>query len=431
MAEEPTGQVDIYGRRELGQSLWEINAAIMGWLAQQEQSYAAPSYYAPPPPPGSGGGGDLAEVVVSAPREPAPPAERPRPPVVAPNPRVPTLVVPTGPVEPPVEAFLPPPGGVLPEVVVTAQKPRTAAPARAPTPARTPARVPLGPFGLLIGLIPTYLDFLGDIDAAATQRAGERMGLPPRGRGRDTDRPELPPDPFRYPRARPWDLWGLVFPEFDMRGPQRRPATNPNAPGGAPTPARPGVADDASDLATLVVTGRAPRVQPDPSPWWIGPTPLPGMDPALSPIPVVSPSADPEPAPIARPRPRNDPAPTVAPWPGVSPWPAPNDEPFAVPQPLPLPEPRPITPAPAPRPPVFTAPDFGVIPGIPGLQPEPRVDARLPPQRADPCDCGSKSKSKKKKKPRTVCYRGTYSERSLGLSKRKRDRIDCKTGKPL
>lgn len=71
-------------------------------------------------------------------------------------------------------------------------------------------------------------------------------------------------------------------------------------------------------------------------------------------------------------------------------------------------------------------------PFTPGLTPQPIPE----PQTAnDPCNCGKsdKQKKRKRKKPsdRTVCYRGTYTEKPRGISKRRRERVDCKTGKPL
>lgn len=41
------------------------------------------------------------------------------------------------------------------------------------------------------------------------------------------------------------------------------------------------------------------------------------------------------------------------------------------------------------------------------------------------CECGPKKK-RGKKKPRTVCYRGTYTETASGLTKRKREKIPCR-----
>jgi hypothetical protein len=64
----------------------------------------------------------------------------------------------------------------------------------------------------------------------------------------------------------------------------------------------------------------------------------------------------------------------------------------------------------------------------PAAQPQPL-------QKASPCDCSSSDKKPKKKRKkqndRTVCYRGTFVEKPRGLSKTRRERVDCKTGKPI
>lgn len=45
----------------------------------------------------------------------------------------------------------------------------------------------------------------------------------------------------------------------------------------------------------------------------------------------------------------------------------------------------------------------------------------------DECSCSTKPKSKKrKKKRRSVCYRGTYTERRNGLTKRKKEKVPCR-----
>jgi hypothetical protein len=84
-------------------------------------------------------------------------------------------------------------------------------------------------------------------------------------------------------------------------------------------------------------------------------------------------------------------------------------------------------------------PDPFALP-LPNLDPkrdapgeEPR-DA-LPPQIPDaagncpPCPAPKakpeKEKRKKPKRPRAICYRGTYRERSKGLSKFKKEQIPC------
>ena len=43
--------------------------------------------------------------------------------------------------------------------------------------------------------------------------------------------------------------------------------------------------------------------------------------------------------------------------------------------------------------------------------------------RTDQCDC--KPKKRKPAKPRTVCYKGSYVEKSRGLTKTKREKVSC------
>jgi len=77
----------------------------------------------------------------------------------------------------------------------------------------------------------------------------------------------------------------------------------------------------------------------------------------------------------------------------------------------------PSSPAGAPAPgllPTFFAQPFGG--GVP-FQP-------AGTNRDRDCDCAPKKK-RKPSKPRAVCYRGTYIEKSRGLTKQKREQVPC------
>lgn len=376
-----------------------------GWWDQ------APTYYQPDPGPSAG----------APPAPPAPAAAPPPPPepeviVTAPRPRP----APPPPVWTPVEAFLPPAPVFLPEPIpVPAPAPPAPAPSPVPSP-KAPAPPASKPVRLrlplwLIGLVPGYLSLLGKIDERATLRASERLGFPPRGGGRGIANPELPPDPFQYGRPGPRPISGPPLPD---RRTGRDPDTLGNpAPVGDVLPAY-----DVGGLPEVVVTGRAPRVFPSPA-LWFSPDPIPGM--GLDPFPLEDPRGEPAPEPSVSRRPD----PVAQPIP----WETPFDEPLPRAEPAPAPAPRARPPVVAP-PTVLPIGPYGGEPLAPALMPSPELATppvfSRPP--ADPCNCQeSKPKKKRKKKPRSVCYRGTYTERATGLQKRRRERVDCKTGKPL
>lgn len=166
--------------------------------------------------------------------------------------------------------------------------------------------------------------------------------------------------------------------------------------------------------------------------------------PEYLPFPVSGPGVGNAPEPFFEPAPRNRPVEK----PVDEPFPATFPEPFSpgVPSPGIVPAPAPVpSPAPAPEPftPAVPLPGLNPIqlPGQ-GLQPFAPLAPDLQPQpfpqpstAADPCNCGGKEQSKKKRKKkssgRSVCYRGTYVEKQRGLTKRRRERVDCKSGKPL
>lgn len=392
--EEPLEEVTVTGRDVYSGAanfapfdLGGMAAAIAAYYDQM--AAAAAAAYVPPPE----------EVIVQAPRPAPEPAPRPAPRPPPPLPPPPSVVAAPAPPEQAFVAPLP-----LQEIVVQAKTP-----VRPPLTRPTPARIPIGP-ALLLGLVPTYLQFLSEIDEAATARAGERLKLPPRRPPRTTGTGEPPPDPFRYGRPDPWSISGLPLPDRE-----RRPSARPGV-AGSPIPSGV-VLPDLFDVSIpeITVTGRAPR--PVPAPTWWQPAPIPGVDPTFQPFPQPSEPTQPKPKPVG------------------SPIGAPTASPLPDPLEVPFPEPAPRVPT-RPRPGTIAPPGIA-DPTLPGggpavlAEPEalPIAPPLAPPTRADSCECAKKKP--KKKKPRTVCYRGTYTERSTGLSKRRKIRVNCKTGKEL
>lgn len=167
-------------------------------------------------------------------------------------------------------------------------------------------------------------------------------------------------------------------------------------------------------LETVTVTGRAPARLPAPAPLPFNLV-SPRLDYGFEPLPAAQ--NRPSPAPRPAPEPVN--APNLFPSPLASPSPAP----------APMPTPRP-TPG-GPRPGIPASPSLppsivGNVVPLPAAQP-------VPQPALDKCNCDSKQKKKPKKKQngRTVCYGGTYVEKSKSLSKSPKRRVDCATGKTL
>jgi len=98
------------------------------------------------------------------------------------------------------------------------------------------------------------------------------------------------------------------------------------------------------------------------------------------------------------------------PNPFTSPFTPPANEPGSPFEDRPRPQPRPI-------PTSFLTPSQGGVPQSPEVK---RSSRDCPP-----CDEKKKKKKKKKRKPRVICYAGAYRERSLSLTKRKREVIPC------
>lgn len=104
------------------------------------------------------------------------------------------------------------------------------------------------------------------------------------------------------------------------------------------------------------------------------------------------------------------------------PFAPPIADPLPAPAPAPRPRPRPAAPAPTPLP-------IGSALPIGGAQLQPLPEPQ-PVPKEDPCE-EQRKKAKKKRSPRTVCWKGTYLEKSSGLVKHRRVRVDCMTGREL
>lgn len=395
-------QVDVIGHRDTWYPTWptyfEVPLSGETIPRNPRERSPPPGEPAPPPPaPPKAPEEPIPEVVVVTPR-PQPPA--------APTPPPPVLAAPIG-----VEWYGPqgatriqPRPRPKPRPRPRRTKPATK-PSRRTRPSTRPSgpriRIPLpsllrGLLGRLAGVasfVPLYLTGLAAVSDNASRQMYERLyGVPldddDRERSRDA-RPDSPRDSGAAERA---DFEGVF----------------------------------ADPLAEILVTGTRPR-------------PVATAEPVLWPIDAYGASPglfeSPVDAPAARPVPRRNPvnAPLYYPEPFAPGVPSPGIVPAPAPFPIasPAPAPKPYAP-PVPRPEL--APSPGLQPWTPPLnelQPQPQPQ---PSTASDPCNCGDKKDSKKKKKKprdRAVCYRGTYVEKARGLSKRRRERIDCRTGKPL
>lgn len=357
---------------------------------------------APPPPVAETPQEPTPEVVVSAPAPPSQPA--PPPPASVPKPSVAPMI------------------GEMPFVTITAARPapkptRRRAPVRRSKPAPKPSRrtrpttrpspgrvripVPsliaaLSRLAGVLALTPAYLAALAKLSDFGTQSWYERIyGVPfdARDQRREDGQTNAGESPSRSERTAPRDR-----------------------------------IDPLTDMPTVTIPGTRPRPVVS-APPVLRPVPKPSVD--LSPFPVESPTDVPvevprrvnEPAP--QPRPRPQPSPDIVPSPAADPVPFAEPAPAPAPAPAPSPRPRPsVQPTPSPLNPFAEDPMKAPQP-----QPQPQPDAAK-----DPCDCkGKKKKPKdkqKKRKQREVCYRGSYTETSRGLIKRRREQVDCRTGKP-
>ena len=411
--ETVTGGVEVIGHRpstDSNQPLTANWADVASLLDAMSRGYAPPGTYADAG--AAAGAPAMPEVVVSAPR----PTPAPRPsPSPTPRPSGPSFAPP--PPYAPSEAFLmPPPVRQQPLPPTQPSSPRLRpSPARVRPSAPPRTAVPRVGRGLgLLALVPPYMWLLGKADEHATQRMLDRLRPPPRGGGRGIANPELPPDPFRYGEPGIWNLWGVIVPDWNERR-ARRPGTGGDYGRVVPVPG--------DELPEVVVTTARPRTDVEPAPTRV---PVPFGAPTLVPVgvpesPYLSPVGDP--APFVAPQPATRPLPRPIPQPNPAPLAPPIPNPELRPEVQPQPRQRPT---PTPRTPVVAAP----VPFLAAQpQPLPTPGGRL----SDPCDCEkTKPKTKnKKRKDRSVCWGGTFIEKSSSLSKRRRYRVDCKTGKKL
>lgn len=243
----------------------------------------------------------------------------------------------------------------------------------------------------ILSLVPPLLSVLGRVDRYGTEHMLHRM---------------FPPIPRKRREREP--------------SPHQRPGS---ADPDAVRNLRPDVAGTAApDMPTVVVEGTRPSPMAPPATLPLAPF----SDAGYIYPPEVRSFA---PAPSRRPARR----------PAIRPSFDPLGKPARAPYPLPVPPPFPLSPGarPAPRPaPAPSAPGGGATPGpifaapgpigTPSLDPVPDIG---PVPLEDLCaEARARKKPKKKRSPRTECWKGTYIEKSSGISKMRRVRVDCVTG---
>jgi hypothetical protein len=164
----------------------------------------------------------------------------------------------------------------------------------------------------------------------------------------------------------------------------------------------------------------------------------PGARPAPQPRGMPNPITDPVtfvegPTVTAFRAPRPETMPSFGPQPFVFPFT--NPEPFAAPMPRAQPDtrtlPNPLV-NPATRPTLtpFQGPGLGLRPSynpFPLTETEPKLKPSDP--RCNCPQCDDRKKKPKKRQPRDVCYKGTYYERSKGITKYRREQIPCQQSK--
>lgn len=158
---------------------------------------------------------------------------------------------------------------------------------------------------------------------------------------------------------------------------------------------------------------------------------LPQVLPDFAPQPISVPFAPflPDFGPLAAPAPL--PAPAPIPGPTALPTGFPFADPLALPIPTPTPRPLP-TPTRLPFPNPFADPlGFAGPGGAPSAPPEPLTSPQPDPVgfaagNCPPCTTTRDKKPKRKPRaPRKRCYRGTYEERSMSLTKQRKEEIPC------
>lgn len=208
-------------------------------------------------------------------------------------------------------------------------------------------------------------------------------------------------------------------------------------------PPRPGMPE--WPLPTFIPV-HPPQHLPVPRPY-TSPTPYPGAQPTPRPRPRPTPKPPTKPARPPKPVPVPFPTPTPVPGPSAdpTPWQWPFGEPAHNPtqwpgDPFPPGDAFPdlmspptddwggVVPKPFNPTDPYTPPGYDPVPGTPPAL-DPLGFAEPQPYKADPCRCPkvkTKTRKPKKRRPREVCYRGTYTERALGLSKRKLEKVPCR-----
>jgi len=186
------------------------------------------------------------------------------------------------------------------------------------------------------------------------------------------------------------DSWlRRLQPRNDARRAPRKPAADPGGSRGAPD----------LGLPEVTITGRAPHNSRPSVPLLLpvgvgtGVSTQPLLTGFTAPEVLNAPSPSPRPKVLPQPLPRVQLDPSV---PGLD-----------------LPQPKTTRPSPLPTPtpvPLSTAPNLSGCP---------------------PCDCKKTRTKNKPRKPRDVCWKGTYLETARGLSKTRRVRVDCSTGREL
>lgn len=231
--------------------------------------------------------------------------------------------------------------------------------------------------------------------------------------------PTMNPDTPFTTFAIPGDLFSDYLDRQPAPDRERRDDRAPRTPRSDP-------ADGQLDEVTL--TARRPRDRPvDLGAPYIFSDPLE--------LPFGFPDGLPAPEPLALPQPERRAKPIRSPRPVVTPF----ADPFSVVDPVLDFAPfnptdvddvvTPITNVPTPAPPRGAPQPFlpPIVGDVPGSSFDPVADPLLPPTRtptkADTCSCAKKPS--KPRKPRTVCYRGTYTETSSGLSKSPKEEIPC------
>lgn len=270
---------------------------------------------------------------------------------------------------------------------------------------------------------------------APTKRPAPRRRPPPAPR----IRPQTPPTPLSRVLAR---VGGVAARLLGGIGLLLNPRTmGPEPPSGSPIYGVPYGDRDTDPTLQLPGAGRLldpgfdleTRARPiRPSPYVPAPLPtvnfpyvgIPG-DPVLTflgdpqPSPRTGGVPEAPPIPVGRPQPRPVPSPIAAP--GLALDPLPFAPPAALPQPAPSPRPAPSRPPRvSPPPSTFTTipqPGPGTL-TLPLPQPTP-VEA------TNKCDCPPKKK-RKQKQDRTVCWRGTFVEKSKSLTKIRKERVPCR-----